>query len=379
MARYEGLVEAITRLKKALVPGATQNEIIEAMMALAQAGKQLSRSDARKVFRQLFRELAPSTATGDLKFAMKALQDVYEAEVRDKMTSFANAFDWFIHSESKLVVELRQLFTGLNLEDMRFFLHLSDNRLLSADAIIRNDYLPEIADAFLAAVSDPRHGLVEFLDDFVDRGVIERFQETGMIGEESFWRIKGKIMEILCESIKREQFLAEVLRTNPNAEIFEGVMAMTRMTREGTVSASVVPRQIWDGIIAEIKGSKLIIYHRFEIKSGLHGFQHGYDQILATIYHRFVSPGDKLIIKLKNGATRTFVNDSKAANAIEFKSRETILLTPEGVSSHMPDQQFVAGMGDIKISYHWLQIGGREVHADDIEALVMDFLKGFKP
>lgn len=378
MARpYDTLVPAVERLKKAMQSGASRTEIMEAIVVLAQTGKQLNGKQARKVFTEMFAEVAPSTKSGDLEFAMDALQKAYDKEVRGKMKSFSNALEWFRKSESRVVKDLRRLLTGLDIDDFRHLLNVTGDRMIGAASIVRNAHLPKIAKSFDTLVYAPEHAarLKALLKPFVDSGALERFKKTGMISDLDFWKIKGGITEILSESIKQD-YLKEIRKKFPNAELIENVKATTRLTREGKLSGTRSPLQIWDGIIAEIKGSQLIIHAKFEVKSGMQGFKQAMEQILDTFYYRFVSKGDRLHIS-HNGKQHVFVNSPNASASIKGLDSANVMITPTGKSDVLPNQ--VLDHGDFDIEYLLLKIDDIEIDHHDIEALVMDLLKSYKP
>lgn len=378
MARpYKALLREVERLKKAALSSASKTEIMEAIAALAQVGKQLSVKGSRKVFTGLFPKVAPTTKSGDLEFVMDALQEAYDNEVRGKMKSFSNALEWFRKSESKVVKDLRRLLTGLDTDDFRHLLNVTGDRMIGAASIVRNAHLPKIAKSFDKLVYAPEHAarLKALLKPFVDNGALERFKKTGMISDLDFWKIKGGITEILSESIKQD-YLKEIRKKFPNAVLIENVKATTRLTREGKLSGTQSPLQIWDGIIAEIKGSQLIIHTKFEVKSGMQGFKQAIEQILDTFYYRFVSKGDQLHIS-HNGKQYVFVNSPNGSGSIKGLDSANVMITPTGKSDMLPNQ--ILDHGDFDIEYLLLKIDDIEIDHHDIEALVMDFLKSYKP
>ena len=370
MARYAELEPALARLRKAMLSKATRTEITEAIVVLGQLGKQLNAKESRKVFLDLMSEVAPSLKSGGLEFAMEAMQKAYDAEVKGKMTSFPNAFVWFSKSESKLVKELRRRLTGLEYDSLREVLNVTGNRMISAASVVHSSYLPKLVKPFEKAVqaAGPRAKLDQMLKPLIDSGAVKRFQETGLISDVDFWRAKGAIMELLAEETKLRYLKGRF----PKAFKIEGVMAITSTTRQGKTSKSTGLLQIWDGIIAEIKGDQLIIHVKFEIKSGSHGFEQGTTQILDTFYHRFVSKGDTLQLTHK-GKTMTFVNSPNVPNSIKGADSLNVLITPKGVSDTMPNQ--AVDYVDFPLEYLLLKLDDIELHHRDVEALTMRFLK----
>jgi hypothetical protein len=371
MGRYSGLEPALDRLRKAVLSDSARDEIMEAIVAMAQAGKQLNATQTRKIFVDLMQEVAPSTKADELEFTMDCLQQVFDAEKHAKhLKSFTNGFDWFINSESKLVKELLERMTGLKRESIRHLLNVVGGRMLSAASISRSSYLPKLAKRFgkMVQAPGPRAKLDEMLKPLIDSGAIKRFQATGLISDKDFWRAKGAIMELLSEETK----LAYLAERFPKARKMEGVTAITQTTRAGKASKAKGALQIWDGIIAEIKGSQLIIYAKFEIKSGSHGYLDGTTQILDTFYHRFVSKGDTLQIT-HNGKVMTFANDGVS---IQGADSLNVLITPTGISEALPNQAL--DYGDFPLEYLILKIDDIDLHHRDVEALTMDFLKALK-
>ncbi|TXH71421.1 MAG: hypothetical protein E6Q88_07815 [Lysobacteraceae bacterium] len=376
MALYRNLEQAIEKLRLAIKSADANTQMMEAIVALAQVKKQLSRAECRKMFTELVPTISATAKTHkEFKFAMRMLQKAFDAEVRGKM-KFANELDWFLRSESKLVDELRTLLVGIDLDDVRFLLNVTGDRMLSASNLVRNAHLPKVAKGFdaLLQAKDAKARLDKLLKPFVDNGVIARFQQTGLISDKDFWKIKGGITEILSQSLKLSR-LEEIRKTFPNAVLIENVMAKTKLARDGTLNSSKSPLQIWDGVIAEINGSQLIIHAKFEIKSGMQGFQQGMDQILDTFYRRFISAGDELHL-VHNGKKHVFVNNPNVSGSIKGLDSSNILIAPKGESSMLPNQR--VDYGDFDFDYLLLKIDDIEIDHFDIEALVMDFLKAYK-
>lgn len=377
MALYSKLEKAVEKLRPAIKSLSANTDVMEAIVALTQVKRQLGRAESRKLFTMLIPEVSAAAETQkEFKSAMRILQKTFDNEVRGKM-KFANELDWFLKSESRLVDELRVLLTGIDLDDIRFLLNVTGDRMLSASNLVRNAHLPKVAKGFdtLMQAPEARARVAKLLKPFLDNGAIERFRKTGMISDLDFWKIKGGITEILSQSLKQAR-LEEIRKTFPNAVLIENVMAKTKLTRDGKVSPSKAPLQIWDGIIAEIKGSQLIIHAKFEIKSGMQGFQQGMDQILDTFYHRFVSLGDELHL-VHNGKKHVFVNNPNVPGSIKGLDGGNILIAPKGESSMLPNQRI--DYGDFDLDYLLLKIDDIEIDHFDIEALVMDFLKTYKP
>lgn len=369
MGRYDDLVEVVERLRKALNSVGPDSAAIEAIVVLAQGGKLVGVKNARKVFTDIFPTIAPTLkARKEFRIALDALQKVFDTEV-DEVMKFTDELDWFLHSKSRLVEELRFLLTGVDLDDLRFLLNVTGERALSMNNIVRNSYLPKIEPAFRAMLNQSKQRLDELLHG--SEAVIRAFQTTGLITDFNFWKIKGEVMEILALEIKKS-YLAK----HPNGILIEGVMAMTTLTRKGQVTKSRTPRQIWDGVIVEVTSSGLKILVKFEIKSGLQGFREGFNQVLSTHYNRFRSFGDELRVTLADGTERIFtINKKSGPDAIDDVA-EHVLIVPRGESLILPNQRI--SDDEITLTSRLLTIGNVEIEHSDIEALVMDFLKGLK-
>ncbi|MFO1304850.1 MAG: hypothetical protein U1F54_14040 [Burkholderiales bacterium] len=372
MARYGDLVDVVENLRLKLKNPTVNARVIEAVLSMAEGGERLGSRSARKVFTEIFPEIAPILRSDkELHTTMEVLQRVYQEEVRGQM-KFTDALDWFLNSRSKLVGEIRLLLTGIDVETLRFVLQVTGERAISANNLVRAADFGTLKKAFtkIVTATDPR--LARLLKEFADKDVIPTLHATRFITDFHFWRIKGAVMEILSDSVKQD-YLEKIKLVHPNAILIEGVMAMTRLTRLGLVTAAEAPRQIWDGIIAELTPSGLLIHVKFEVKSGMQGFQQGFEQILNTHYSRFTSFGDELHVVLPNGSKRVFTLSKKSArDAIRGEKSLNVLITPEGVSMVMPNQQLRSD--DLDMITQLLELGGREVTHTDVEALVMDFL-----
>jgi hypothetical protein len=379
MARpYYDLIEVVENLRKALRPATASREFMEALVALTEVSKQMRPQDANRVFATLIPEISEAARSSpDLRFAMEALQKVFDTEVRGKM-KFANELEWFMKSQSKLVEELRLLLAGMNVDQIRYFLQVTGDRVIGYNNAVRNDYLPKIVDAFVEVIQQSPDRLAALTKFFSDNGVIKEFQLSGLITDIDLWKIKGEIMEMLTLPMKLSH-LKEVQKQFPNAVLIEKVMAKTKLTKAGDVSASDTFLQIWDGIIAEVTNQGLRIITKFEVKSGMHGFQQGFEQIMRTQYTRFSSAGDEIRVVLKNGAQRIFKfsNKPNTPNSIIGIKSENILISPKGESAFLPNQAVKSGDFDFKTLL--LELDGREIDHFDIETLVMDLLMSLKP
>jgi hypothetical protein len=376
VARYGDLVDVVESLRLKLKNAGVNARVIEAVISMSEGGERLGARNGRKVFTEIFPEIAPVLKSDkDLHTTMEVLQKVYQEEVRRKM-KFTDALDWFLNSRSKLVDEIRALLTGIDLETLRLVLQVTGERAVSANNIVRAADFGTLKKEFVKVVSadDPR--LARLMKELAEKDVIATLHATRFITDFHFWRVKGAVMEMLSASVKQGH-LEEIQKLHPNAILIEGVMAMTRLTRLGLVTAAEAPRQIWDGIIAEVTPSGLLIHVKFEVKSGMQGFQQGFDQILSTHYSRFSSFGDELHVVLPGGAKRVFTLSKKnTRDSIRGEKSLNVLITPEGVSMVMPNQQLRSD--DLDMITRLLELGGREISHTDIEALVMDFLLGLK-
>lgn len=372
MARYGDLAEVVKNLRLKLTDAGVNAHVIEAVVAISEGGERLGSRSARKVFTEIFPDIAPILQSDKaLHTTMEVLQKVYQDEVRRKM-KFTDALDWLLNSRSKLVEEIRLLLTGIDTETLRFVLQVTGERAISANNIVRAADFGNLKKEFAKIVSagDPR--LVPLMKEFAEKGVIAALHATRFITDFHFWRIKGAIMEMLSASVKQAH-LDEIRKLHPKAILIEDVRAMTRLTRLGLVTAAETPRQIWDGIIAEVTPSGLLIHVKFEVKSGMQGFREGMDQILSTHYSRFTSFGDELHVVLPNGSKRVFrLGQKNARDSIRGEKSLNVLITPEGVSMVMPNQQL--RWDDLDVITRALELGGREISHTDVEALVMDFL-----
>lgn len=363
MSIYKQIENCAAKYGKELAAFGGRAEVAEAVIAVAHSLKKMNDVEVKTIFTTLVPDVARVARSSKARIALESLQKAYESRVRGE-TKFKNAIDWLLNSKSKHVDELATLLTGLKRSELREIIYLSERRILQIDCVVRNSYLPKVSESFLRCVKKSPERLAKLFEDYQE--VIEEFRKTGRIRETDFWKIKGTVTEMLSIVIK-EAHLAEISKKYPKAEIIENVMARTQLTRAGEIRRADAPRQIWDGIIAEVSDGELNILFKFEVKSGMQGFREGFEQVLATQYNRFTSFGDELIITTKSGVRKIF-----KGNAIKGAKSENVLITPKGQSSMMPNQ--LVQEGDFSIKTLLLEVGGREIDHFDIEALTMDLL-----
>jgi len=371
--RYKILEEAVEKLRAAMIPAKASDSIAETIVALHHAVKNLDKAQSLKLFTTIIPRVNTfAKESSEIRFALRSLQKAYDSEVAGKAKSFRDELDWLLKSKSKIVVEIQQLLLkNLDLAQFRHFLFLQSGRSLSFSNIVRNHYLQQLEKPFQEALVLSKDRLAILIKKYTDNNVIPNFQKTGQISEPHFWKLKGEITEMLCKQVKLD-YLAEVRKTYPKAQLFENVMAVTMKTREGAKTTTKAPRQIWDGIIAVPSKNGLKILKVFEIKSGLKGFDEALGQVRQTHMNRFVSKGDELHLVLNDGTSMVYKLGDAGKTSIKMDESVNIMLNPAGESWMMPNQIFEDG--EMKFITQLIELGKREIDHFDIEALTMDLL-----